>query len=78
MCRLPCVTLQAIRAAITEAFRTPEIIGLFARRQPDGLRERLSQLTRDRRLGKLTEEGFSQQRVSRPIAKSGVSPKIYT
>ncbi|XP_043222823.1 protein LZIC-like [Amphibalanus amphitrite] len=56
-------TQLAIQAAITEAFRTPEIIGLFARRQPEGLRQRLSQLERDHRLGHLAEESFSQQRL---------------
>ena len=33
---------QAISAAISEAFSTPEILSLFAARQPDQLRERLS------------------------------------
>ncbi|XP_037090453.1 protein LZIC-like [Pollicipes pollicipes] len=56
-------TQLAIQAAITEAFRTPEIIGLFARRQPQGLRDRLAQLTRDHRLGKLADEAFAQQRL---------------
>jgi hypothetical protein len=38
---------QAIQAAVSEAFRTPEVIRLFAQRQPDQLRGRLSQLQRD-------------------------------
>jgi len=56
-------TQLAIQAAVTEAFRTPEIIGLFARRQPEALRQRLTQLARDHRLGKLADDAFTQQRL---------------
>ena len=33
---------QAIQAAISEAFKTPEVIKLFAKKQPGQLRQRLS------------------------------------
>ena len=37
--------MQAIQAAISEAFRTPEVIRLFAKKQPGQLRERLAQVS---------------------------------
>jgi len=36
--------VQAIQAAVSEAFRTPEVIRLFAKKQPGQLRERLAQV----------------------------------
>jgi len=36
--------LQAIQAAVSEAFRTPEVIRMFAKKQPGQLRERLAQV----------------------------------
>ena len=36
--------VQAIQAAISEAFKTPEVIRLFAKKQPDLLRKKLSTL----------------------------------
>lgn len=36
--------LQAIQAAISEAFKTPEVIRLFAKKQPGQLRQRLSEV----------------------------------
>ena len=37
--------LQAIQAAISEAFKTPEVIRLFAKKQPGQLRQRLTEVT---------------------------------
>uniref|UniRef100_A0A1I8FXM8 Protein LZIC n=1 Tax=Macrostomum lignano TaxID=282301 RepID=A0A1I8FXM8_9PLAT len=37
----------AIRAAISDAFRTPEVIRFFAQKQPGALRTRLAELDRD-------------------------------
>jgi len=39
------LSVQAIQAAISEAFRTPEVIRMFAKKQPGQLRERLSQVS---------------------------------
>jgi len=36
--------VQAIQAAVSEAFHTPEVIGLFAKKQPGQLRGRLDAL----------------------------------
>lgn len=43
----------AIQAAISEAFKTPEVIRLFAKKQPGQLRERLSEISRDEKIGKI-------------------------
>ncbi|XP_034254047.1 protein LZIC-like [Thrips palmi] len=42
----------ATQAAISAAFRTPAVIRMFARREPGLLRERLSDIERDIKLGK--------------------------
>ena len=40
-----CVCLlQAIQAAISQAFKTPEVIRLFAKKQPGQLRTRLAEV----------------------------------
>ena len=40
-----CMSLtQAIQAAVSQAFKTPEVIRLFATKQPQQLRSRLGQL----------------------------------
>lgn len=44
--------MQATQAAISAAFRTPAVIRMFARREPELLRQRLSDIERDIKLGK--------------------------
>ncbi|XP_059153204.1 protein LZIC-like [Physella acuta] len=53
----------AIQAAISEAFKTPEVIQLFAKKQPGQLRSRLSDISRDEKIGKLPKEQAIQQSV---------------
>ena len=36
--------LQAIQAAISDAFKTPEVIRMFAKKQPGQLRQKLSEV----------------------------------
>ena len=48
----------AIRAAISNAFQTPEVIKSFAAREPATLRARLVRLGEDLKLGRLTDAGF--------------------
>ncbi|XP_076091503.1 protein LZIC-like isoform X2 [Mytilus galloprovincialis] len=43
----------AIQAAISQAFKTPEVIRLFAKKQPGQLRQRLLEIKRDEKIGKL-------------------------
>ncbi|KAJ6221284.1 hypothetical protein RDWZM_007096 [Blomia tropicalis] len=53
----------AIQAAISNAFQTPEIIRLFARKQPTQLRVKLSQIERDFKIGTLNREVYIQQKI---------------
>jgi len=53
----------AIQAAVSEAFHTPEVIGLFAKKQPGQLRTRLDALKRDLKLGKMSTEDYTQQAI---------------
>jgi hypothetical protein len=41
------------KAILTEAFKTPEIIKMFAARKLDGLRQRLFEIERDSKIGKM-------------------------
>ncbi|CAL1679127.1 unnamed protein product [Lasius platythorax] len=52
----------ATQAAISAAFQTPAVIRMFGRREPTGLKERLSQIDRDIKLGKLSKEAADRQR----------------
>ncbi|XP_029157520.1 protein LZIC-like [Nylanderia fulva] len=52
----------ATQAAISAAFQTPAVIRMFGRREPTGLKERLSQIDRDVKLGKLNKEAADRQR----------------
>mmetsp|Transcript_27760 Transcript_27760/g.60838 ORF Transcript_27760/g.60838 Transcript_27760/m.60838 type:complete len:146 (-) Transcript_27760:600-1037(-) len=55
------VTKLAIRAAISKAFKTPQVIRLFAQKQPAALRERLAQIDRDVKLGKADHDAVAEQ-----------------
>lgn len=54
---------QALRAAVSKAFQTPEVIRMFANKNNGQLRQRLDQLQRDVTLGKLSEAAIIQQKV---------------
>uniref|UniRef100_A0A0B6Y8Z4 Beta-catenin-interacting ICAT domain-containing protein n=1 Tax=Arion vulgaris TaxID=1028688 RepID=A0A0B6Y8Z4_9EUPU len=53
----------AIQAAISDAFKTPEVIRLFAKKQPGQLRTRLADINRDEKIGKLSKQAAVQQSV---------------
>ncbi|XP_005404079.1 PREDICTED: protein LZIC isoform X1 [Chinchilla lanigera] len=53
----------AIQAAISQAFKTPEVIRLFAKKQPGQLRTRLAEMDRDLMVGKLGRDLYTQQKV---------------
>uniref|UniRef100_A0A8D0C3C5 Leucine zipper and CTNNBIP1 domain containing n=1 Tax=Salvator merianae TaxID=96440 RepID=A0A8D0C3C5_SALMN len=53
----------AIQAAISQAFKTPEVIRLFAKKQPGQLRTRLAEMDRDLIVGKLGRDLYTQQKV---------------
>ncbi|CAH1773960.1 unnamed protein product [Owenia fusiformis] len=53
----------AIQAAISDAFKTPEVIKMFAKKQPGQLRTRLAEVERDAKIGKLAKDVATQQTV---------------
>ncbi|CAK6951285.1 protein LZIC [Scomber scombrus] len=53
----------AIQAAISQAFKTPEVIRLFAKKQPGQLRTRLAEMDRDVIVGKLSRDLYTQQKM---------------
>lgn len=67
---------QAISAAISEAFHTPEVIRMFARKQPAQLRRRLTEIDRDVKLGKLDFAAVSTQAAEILIALKKLGEKI--
>jgi len=58
----------AIQATISEAFKTPEVIKLFAKQEPDGLRQRLEDLKTMVKLQKVTREEMLGQAVEILVA----------
>ena len=50
--------LRAVQAAISHAFQTPEVIRLFASKQPAAMRRRLAEMERDCKLGKLSKDAY--------------------
>ncbi|KAJ8965701.1 hypothetical protein NQ314_003951 [Rhamnusium bicolor] len=52
----------ATQAAISQAFKTPEVIRLFGKREPKQLRERLSTIEQDLKLNKLNTEARDRQK----------------
>eukprot|EP01121_Diplochlamys_sp_Union-15-3_P013893 TRINITY_DN4376_c0_g1_i1.p1 TRINITY_DN4376_c0_g1~~TRINITY_DN4376_c0_g1_i1.p1 ORF type:complete len:190 (-),score=52.61 TRINITY_DN4376_c0_g1_i1:27-596(-) len=53
----------AIQAAVSKAFQTPEVIKLFAKKEPGQLRNRLAGLQRDVKLGKVSQSAYQQQAI---------------
>lgn len=51
----------ALQAAVSQAFKTPEVIRMFAQKQPDQLRSRLASLQRDVKIKQLTREAYHRQ-----------------
>ena len=57
---------QGIQAALSQVFRTPEVILMFAKKQPEQLRLKLAQIQRDLKLGKLSSQAAHTQQASFP------------
>eukprot|EP01080_Neovahlkampfia_damariscottae_P005564 gene5564-9382_t len=53
----------AMQLSVSEAFQTPEVISMFAKQEPKLLREKLTQLQRDVKLGKISQTIVTQQTV---------------
>lgn len=56
--------MQATSAAITKAFQTPSIIKMFAKNEPNALKDKRNQIERNMKLGKLSLEVGNRQKVS--------------
>lgn len=54
---------QATSAAITKAFQTPSIIKMFAKNEPNALKDKRNQIERNMKLGKLNMEIGNRQKV---------------
>jgi len=54
---------MAVQAAISEAFKTPEVISLFARKQPAQLRMKLEEVERDRKIGHLQQQIYIDKKL---------------
>lgn len=50
----------AIQGAIRQAFKTPEVIKMFAKKEPDALRAKLASHREERRLGRISQDAYVQ------------------
>ncbi|KAM3722203.1 Protein LZIC [Dirofilaria immitis] len=54
---------MAVQSAISEAFKTPEIVAIFARKEPALLRQKLMQIETERILRKISNEAFKAKKL---------------
>ena len=66
----------AIQTTIRNAFKTPEVIKMFAKREPEALRKRLATLEGERRLNRLPEDVFQTQCVEILLALKKLGEKL--
>ncbi|OTF81169.1 LZIC-like protein, partial [Euroglyphus maynei] len=66
----------AIQAAISDAFRTPEIIRLFAKKQPTQLRLKLADIERDHKIGTLSNDSYDLQKTEILAALQRLGDKL--
>ncbi|XP_046636295.1 protein LZIC-like [Daphnia pulicaria] len=67
-----------IQAALSQVFRTPEVILMFAKKQPEQLRLKLAQIQRDLKLGKLSSQAAQTQQVEVLGALKGLGEILST
>jgi murein L,D-transpeptidase YcbB/YkuD len=53
----------AIQAAISDAFKTPEVVAMFMKKEPGQLRQRLQQLETALKLRKIGPDAYAEQQV---------------
>ena len=53
----------AIQAAISDAFKTPEVVAMFMQKEPGQLRGRLQQLDQSLKLRKISPDVYEAQRI---------------
>jgi hypothetical protein len=66
----------ALEAAIKSAFQTPEVIRMFAKREPAALRLRLARLQEDNKLGRLPLAAFRSQAVEVIVALKRLGEEV--
>eukprot|EP00456_Euglypha_rotunda_P059979 TRINITY_DN50179_c0_g1_i1.p1 TRINITY_DN50179_c0_g1~~TRINITY_DN50179_c0_g1_i1.p1 ORF type:complete len:200 (+),score=37.28 TRINITY_DN50179_c0_g1_i1:53-652(+) len=66
----------AIQAAISEAFKTPEVLRMFANKEDDGLRRRLEALKRDFKLKTISSDLFNRESVEILVALKKMGHKL--
>ncbi|XP_013884791.1 protein LZIC [Austrofundulus limnaeus] len=66
----------ATQAAISQAFKTPEVIRLFAKKQPGQLRTRLAEMDREVMVGKLSRDVHTQQKMEILMALKKLEEKL--
>ena len=66
----------ALEAAIKSAFRTPEVIRMFAKREPAALRMRLARIQEEHKLGRLPVAAFRSQAVEIIVALKRLGEEV--
>ncbi len=66
----------ALEAAIKSAFQTPEVIRMFAKREPAALRARLAKLQEDHKLGRLPTAAFRTNAVEVLVALKKLGEEV--
>jgi len=66
----------AIQAAVSEAFKTPEVIRMFAKKDSNSLRQHLINLQTGLKLGKVSKETYTTQAVEILTALKKLNVKI--
>ncbi|VDM10374.1 unnamed protein product [Wuchereria bancrofti] len=56
-------TKMAIQNAISQAFKTPEIVAIFAKKEPALLRQKLMQVEAEHRLRKISNETYEAKKL---------------
>mmetsp|Transcript_36447 Transcript_36447/g.116820 ORF Transcript_36447/g.116820 Transcript_36447/m.116820 type:complete len:182 (+) Transcript_36447:14-559(+) len=68
----------AIQGAVRQAFKTPDVIKMFAKREPDALRAKLASLKEEKRLSRISEDAYMSlsveillalQKLGEPLSK---------
>jgi len=69
-------TRLAVQAAVSSAFQTPEVIRLFASKQPAAMRRRLAEMERDVKLCKLEASSFDSMKSEMLVALKKLGEKL--
>ncbi|XP_063717759.1 protein LZIC-like [Symsagittifera roscoffensis] len=69
---------QAVTAAIAEAFRTPEVIRFFTRKEPGQLRLKLEQIEREHTFRQIDDAFYSSTRLEILLALKKLGEKLDT